>query len=364
MSAFRPEPAFEHGTQRKTGVLLINLGTPDAPTRKALKRYLTQFLSDPFVIEIPKALWQPLLRGVILNTRPQKSAQKYAQVWLPEGSPLKVHTERQTTMLRGYLGERTKSSLVVEYAMRYGAPSIASKLDELKKEHCDRVLIIPLFPQYSAATSGSALAEVYAWASRARNQPALRVVKHYHDHPKYIAALAQSVRDYWMKTGRPAQLVMSFHGMPKRTLERGDPYHCECQKTARLIADALGMDEKNYTVSFQSRFGKAEWLQPYTFDVLKELGWNKAGRVDVVCPGFVSDCLETLEEIATEGKTIFLQAGGKEFHYIPCLNERADWIRALTEIALDNLPGWLSETRDPRSEKETKSRAVMMGAKK
>lgn len=362
MSIFRPEPEHDHGTPGRTGVLLINLGTPDAPTRKALRRYLKQFLSDRYVIEIPKALWQPVLRGVILNTRPQKSAQKYAQVWLPEGSPLRVHTQRQSEMLRGYLGERTKVSLVVDFAMRYGSPSIDEKLDQLKKQHCERILVVPLFPQYSAATTGSAFARVYEWTPRARNQPALRFVKHYHDHPKYVAALAQSVRDYWMKTGRSAHLVMSFHGMPKRTLERGDPYHCQCQKTGRLLADALGIDAKNYTVCFQSRFGRAEWLQPYTSEVLKELGWNKAGRVDVICPGFVSDCLETLEEIAMEGKTLFLQAGGKEFHYIACLNERDDWLRALTEIAMENLCGWLDGSKDGRGAKEAKQRAVAMGA--
>jgi ferrochelatase len=366
MSIFRPEPPHEHGTPPKTAVLLINLGTPDAPTRKALKHYLREFLSDPYVIEIPKALWQPILRLFILNTRPQKSARKYAQIWLPEGSPLKAYTERQTQMLRGYLGDRLKSALFVDYAMRYGTPSIPAKLDQLKKERCERILIVPLFPHYSAATTGSAFAKVYEWASRLRNQPSLRFVKHYHDHPKYIAALAQSIRDYWMKTGRPAHLVMSFHGMPRRTLERGDPYHCECQKTGRLLAEALGLEEKNYQVCFQSRFGRAEWLQPYTSDALKELGWNKVGRVDVVCPGFVSDCLETLEEIAIEGKTVFLQAGGLEFHYIPCLNERDDWLHALKEIALENLGGWVTESMESasRAARESKTRALAMGAEK
>ncbi|MGH8728140.1 MAG: ferrochelatase [Burkholderiales bacterium] len=362
MSVFRPEPSYEHGLTSKTGVLLVNLGTPGAPTRRAVKRYLKEFLSDRRVIEIPRALWQPILRLFVLNSRPQKSAAKYAQIWLPEGSPLKVHTERQKEMLRGYLGERIKADVVVDYAMRYGAPSIFDQLDHLKRR-CDRILIVPLFPQYSAATTGSAFAKIYEWAARARNQSALRFVKHYHDHPKYIGALAQSIRDYWMKTGRPAHFVMSFHGMPKRTLDRGDPYHCECRKTGRLLADALGLNEKNHTVCFQSRFGRGEWLQPYTSEVLKELGWNKVGRVDVACPGFVSDCLETLEEIAIEGKTLFLQAGGREFHYIPCLNERDDWLAALTDIALENLTGWL-HAKDARAAKDSKTRALAMGAKK
>lgn len=362
MSVFRPEPEHEHGRPARTAVLLVNLGTPGAPTSKALRRYLGEFLSDPYVIEIPKAFWRPILHGVILRTRPARSAQKYAQIWLPEGSPLKVHTERQAQMLRGYLGER--GNVLVDYAMRYGSPSIAEKLDHLKREHCERILVLPLFPQYSAATTASAFAKVYAWAAKARNQPGLRFVKHYHDHPKYIAALAQSIRDYWMKTGRPAHLVMSFHGMPRRTLDQGDPYHCECQKTARLLAEALRLEQENYRVCFQSRFGRAQWLQPYTVDVLKELGWNKAGRVDVVCPGFVSDCLETLEEIAIEGKTVFLQAGGSEFHYVPCLNERNDWLHALTEIAAENLGTWLDRGKDVRALKDSKTRALAIGAEK
>lgn len=360
MSVFQPEPPHRHGAVPKLGILLINLGTPDAPTAKALRPYLRQFLSDPRVIEIPRLVWGPILYGVILNTRPKKSAEKYAQIWTAEGSPLKSHTERLTKLVRGYLGEKTKSPLVVEYAMRYGSPSIPSVLGRLRAETCDRILLLPLFPQYAASTTGSALAAAFESAMRMRNMPALRSIKHYHDHPKYIAALAASVREYWATHGRPDCLVMSFHGVPKFTLEKGDPYHCECQKTARLLAESLALREDGYRVCFQSRFGRAEWLQPYTDATLRELGKTKA-RVDVLCPGFVSDCLETLEEIAVEGKALFLEAGGHEFHYIPCLNERNDWIHALTQIALENMGGWLEPAAEEGAQR-SRERARAMGA--
>jgi ferrochelatase len=367
MSVFRAEPVYQHGTVPKTGVLLINLGTPDAPTAKTLRPYLKQFLSDPRVIEIPRALWWPILHGVILATRPKRSAEKYAQIWTADGSPLKVHTERQAKLLRGYLGEKTKAPIVVDYAMRYGAPSIPAALTRLKQCCCDRILLLPLFPQYAASTTGSALACAFEEAAVMRNLPALRVVKHFHDHPRYIAALATSVRSYWEKHGRPDCLVMSFHGVPTFTLEKGDPYHCECQKTARLVAEALGIDEKLHKLAFQSRFGRAKWLQPYTDVILRELGKKKTGRIDVVCPGFVSDCLETLEEIAIEGKAIFLKAGGGEFGFIPCLNESDEWIKALAEIVLQNLGGWLEAEPDRRAGEQagaaSRMRALALGAR-
>ena len=346
-----PEPPYSHGTQNRIGVLLINLGTPERPTKSAVRTYLREFLSDPRVVELPRILWLPILHLFVLNTRPKFSAQRYAQVWMSEGSPLKVHTERQTTLARGYLGERAQHlPLVVDYAMRYGRPSIPEKLKELKAQHCDRVLLLPLYPQYSASTTATAF------------QPAVRTVRSFHDHPGYIAALAANVRDYWAKNGRSTSLLMSFHGVPRRTLDKGDPYHCECQKTGRLLADALGLKQEQYRVTFQSRFGRAEWLQPYTADVLAELGHQKAARVDVVCPGFASDCLETLEEIAIEGKAVFLSAGGREFHAIPCLNERADWIHALADLILGNLVGW-TDTASHEALEMARLRALAMGAK-
>jgi ferrochelatase len=352
---------YQHGTPARTGVLLVNLGSPDTPTVPAVRSYLRQFLTDPRVVEIPRLIWLPILHLFILRTRPKVSAARYAQIWLGEGAPLRVHTERQSTLLRGHVGERLKAPLVIDYAMRYGRPSIEEKLAFMKTQRCERILLVPLYPQYSAATTASALDCVYATLARQRDQPAIRTVKHFHDHAGYIRALAQSVRDYWMKNGRPECLVMSFHGVPRRTLEKGDPYHCECQKTARLLAEALSLKPEQYRVAFQSRFGRAEWLKPYTADVLKELGQKQAGRVDVICPGFVSDCLETLEEIAIEGKTTYLQAGGREYHYIPCLNEREDWIQALTDLVLSNLLGW-TLTEPPEAGEASRLRALAAGA--
>ena len=362
MSRYAPEPPYAHGAPARVAVLLVNLGTPDAPTSQAVRSYLREFLSDPAVVELPRPLWWVILHLFVLTTRPRKSAERYAQIWMSDGSPLKVHTMRQATLLRGYLGERTRFPLVVDYAMRYGSPGIDEKLRELRAQNCDRILLVPLYPQYSASTTGSALARVFAQLARSRNMPALRTVRHFHDHPGYISALAQNVRDYWMKSGRPDKLVMSFHGVPRFTLERGDPYHCECQKTARLLAEALVLKPEQWVISFQSRFGRAEWLKPYTADVLAQFGRQNVGRVDVACPGFVSDCLETLEEIAIEGKTVFLQAGGRDFHYIPCLNERHDWIHTLTEIVANDLQGWLNDA-PAESLDAARMRALALGAK-
>ena len=363
--SYHPEPPYTHGTTPKIGVLLINLGTPAAPTAGALRTYLKEFLSDPRVIEIPRLAWWPILNLIILNTRPKKSAAKYAQIWTKDGSPLLVHTQKQTKLLQGYLGERTRTPFVVDFAMRYGTPSVASVMAKLKAQGCDRILAIPLYPQYAASSTASALDAVFAALEKTRNVPALRTIKHYHDDPGYIAALAQSINDYWMQNGRPDKLVMSFHGVPRFSLDKGDPYHCECQKTGRMLAEQLGLKPEQFTLTFQSRFGRAEWLKPYTQATLEDLGRKGMGRVDVVCPGFVSDCLETLEEIAMECRAAFLSSGGKEFHYIPCLNERSDWIRALTDIALTHLQGWLIDDLAPfkQAAEQSRIRAVGLGAK-
>ena len=388
--SYRTEPAYRHGTPNRTGILLINLGTPDAPTAAAVKPYLREFLSDPRVVEIPRVLWWPILNGIILNTRPKKSAEKYAQIWTKEGSPLLVHTQRQTKLLRGYLGEILKTpsapalsptlsqgergqsatppesggagSVLIEYAMCYGNPSVASALEKLKQQNCGRILILPLYPQYAASSTASAMDAVFDALRKMRNMPEIRTVRSFHDHPGYIMALAQSVRDDWMQNGRPDKLVMSFHGVPRFTLDKGDPYHCECQKTGRLMAEALELKPDQYRISFQSRFGRAEWLKPYTTATLEELGKQGVSRVDVICPGFVGDCLETLEEIALEGKVSFLGAGGKEYHYIPCLNERDDWIRALSNIVSANLQGWI-ETEEKEARAASRTRALAMGVK-
>jgi ferrochelatase len=337
--AFLPEPQHRHGTAGKTAVLLVNLGTPQAPTAAALRPYLKEFLSDPRVVEIPRAVWWFILHGVILPFRAGQSAKKYASIWTPDGSPLKVHTERQAKLLRGYLGQRGHQ-VEVAYAMRYGKPGIPEVLDQLKAAGAERILILPAYPQYSGTTTASIHDAVFAHLAKVRNLPELRFVRNYHDHAGYVEALAASVTAYWEKHGRPDKLVMSFHGVPKRTLTLGDPYYCECHKTARLLGERLGLDKSKYMLSFQSRFGKAEWLQPYTAPSIKKLAEEGIKRVDVVCPGFTSDCLETLEEIAMEVRAEFLTAGGKDFHYIPCLNEFPDWIHALADVALQHMQGW------------------------
>lgn len=365
--AYLPEPKHQHGSIAKTGILLINLGTPAAPTAQAVRPYLKQFLSDPRVVEIPPLIWWPILNGFILNTRPGKSAEKYAKIWTKEGSPLAVHTEKQSKLLRGYLGERVKTPHAVAWAMRYGQPSVERGLEELRQQGCDRILVLPLYPQYAASTTASAFDAVFDAVKKMRNAPALRLVKHYHDHPAYIDALARNIGDYWMVNGRPDKLVLSFHGVPRYSLDRGDPYHCECHKTGRLLGQELGLKPEQYLVTFQSRFGRAEWLKPYTMDTVSELGKRKTGRIDVACPGFVADCLETLEEIAIENKAAFTTAGGREFHYIPALNQRPEWIQALTRIAAENLHGWAATEWDGaaalREADASRARAMALGAR-
>jgi ferrochelatase len=361
--SFTPEPAFAHGKAAKTAVLLCNLGTPDAPTPAAVRRYLTQFLSDPRVVEIPRLLWWPILHGVILRTRPARSARKYASVWTPEGSPLRVWTEKQALMLAGYLGQRGHP-LAVHHAMRYGQPSIASTLDAIKKAGAERILVLPLYPQYAASTTASVGDDVATWASSTRNVPELRFVKHYHDDAAYITALARRVNDHWMVHGRPDKLVLSFHGVPRRTLELGDPYHCECLKTGRLLADRLKLRDGMMIVTFQSRFGNAEWLKPYTEPTLVELAKQGVGHVDVMCPGFAADCLETLEEIDQEARAAFLGAGGKEFGYIPCLNDQHEWIAALAGIVVRHTQGWETGggSDDAVALEQQRQRALVAGA--
>ena len=337
--SFYPEPPYRHGEAPRTAVLLCNLGTPDAPTPSAVRRYLAEFLSDHRVVEIPRLLWWCILHGIILRFRPAKSAAKYASIWTPEGSPLKVWTEKQAKLLQGWLGQRNHV-VKVRWAMRYGSTSIASQLDALKAEGVTRVLVIPAYPQYSATTTASVFDSVYAWAQRTRAIPELRFINHYHDDANYIAALAARIERHWAANGRPDQLVMSFHGVPERTLQLGDPYHCECLKTARMLAQKLGLAPTQYTVTFQSRLGRAKWLQPYTEPTLIALAQKGVKRVDVVCPGFTSDCLETLEEINMEARAAFTGAGGQTFHYIPCLNDDPEWITALCLLAQQHLAGW------------------------
>ncbi|ARS27346.1 ferrochelatase [Sphingomonas sp. KC8] len=320
----------------RIGVLLINLGTPDAPDAPAVRRYLKEFLSDRRVVEIPQLIWQPILRGIVLTTRPKKSAHAYAQVWRPDGSPLAAFTRLQAAALNGAFGP----DVIVDYAMRYGQPAIADRIAVLKGQGCERILLAPLYPQYCGATTATANDAAFAALAKMRWQPAVRTLPPYHDDPAYIAALKASVEGELAKLGfAPDAIVASFHGMPQRTLDLGDPYHCQCRKTARLLGEALG---RELVVTFQSRFGRAKWLEPATDATLAALPGSGIGKVAVVAPGFSVDCLETLEEIALRGRDSFVQAGGTHFAYLPCLNDSIEGIAMLKKLLRTQLEGWLS----------------------
>lgn len=310
-----------------SGVLLVNLGTPTAPTAQAVRAYLAEFLADPRVVELPRLLWLPILHGIVLRTRPARSAQKYAAIWTAEGSPLAVHTSRQAQLLGSALPD-----VQVESAMRYGEPGISSALARLKQAR--DVVVLPLYPQYSRSTTESV---------RDCLPPGARMIDSFHDHPRYIAALSALVQRSWAQQGKSGMLVMSFHGLPERAVKRGDPYADQCHATARALAASLGLQPSEWRVTFQSRFGAARWLQPYTEPTLVALAQQGLRKVDVVCPGFVSDCLETLEEIGIGARKAFLAAGGKDFRLIPCLNESAEWIEALAAIVRSALPSRLAE---------------------
>jgi ferrochelatase len=331
----------------RIGILLINLGTPDAPTAGAVRRYLAQFLADPRVVELPAVAWRPILHGVVLRVRPAQSAAKYAKIWHEDGSPLLVHSQRQKVLLQGYLGQRLKADglpadlCAIEIGMRYGNPSIAAALSRLRQAGCVRILALPLYPQYAGGTTGSAFDDVARALAGMRRVPALRFVDGFHADPGYVHALARNLNDDWMREGRPDHLVVSFHGLPVRTIERGDPYQAQCRDTAALLAREAGLEDGQWTLAFQSRFGRARWLEPYTAAVLRDLGKRGVGRVDVYCPGFVSDCLETLEEIGIEGRKTFVDAGGRVLRAVPCLNEHPAWIGALADLARRELSGWL-----------------------
>ena len=357
---FAAEPAYSHGQPAKTAIIYCNLGTPQAPTAPALRRYLAEFLSDPRVVEIPRFLWLMILHGIILRVRPAKSAHKYASIWTAEGSPLKVWTEKQGLALQKLFDPQ---KVVVRYAMRYASPAVPQVLDELKAQGVTRVLVLPAYPQYSGTTTASVFDAVYAWGMRTRNLPELRFINHYHDHPGYIEALADKIRSLWAQHGRAEQLVMSFHGVPERTLQLGDPYHCECHKTARLLGEALGLSKDEYKVCFQSRFGKAKWLEPYTEPTVRELARQGCRSVHIVCPGFVSDCLETLEEIALEVKAAFLEEGGEQFHYIECINDSPVWINAMHSLTMTHMSGWPLEPANHAVNAASRQAALGMGAK-
>jgi ferrochelatase len=340
MTHFFNEPAYTHGQGSQVGVLLLNLGTPTAPTAKALRPYLRQFLSDRRVVEIPRFLWIPLLYGLIVPFRSPKSALKYAKIWRAEGSPLLHYSEQQQLKLQEALRHQGYSHIHVALGMRYGQPSIEQAILQLKQQGCNRIVVLPLYPQYAASATGSALDAVYSTLQRLRYQPAVRVITSFHDHPAYIAALAKRVQQHWQTQGRAEKIIFSFHGVPQYTWEKGDPYPCFCHKTARLLAEKLQLNTADYQVAFQSRFGKAAWVQPYFTPSLQQLALDGVASVEVFCPGFVADCLETLEEIAIEGKQDFLAAGGQLYTHIPCLNDSTEWIHSLSTLVLSEMHTW------------------------
>jgi ferrochelatase len=314
------------------------------------------------VVEIPRLVWWPILHGIILQTRPAKSAAKYATVWMPGGSPLAVWTQRQTEAVASKL-EGAGHDLLVRHAMRYGNPGLPATLDALREEGATRVLILPLYPQFAAATTASVNDKVMQWAQKARRMPEFRFIGEYHDDAGYIGALVSRLKSHWQEHGRSEKLVLSFHGVPERSLTMGDPYHCHCHKTARLMAEQLGLDKAELMVTFQSRFGKAKWLEPYTEPTLRALAEQGVKSVDVMCPGFVADCLETLEEIAQEARDAFLEAGGTSFSYVPCLNDEDEWTDALTALAVKHLQGWPTTMAAPAESSLQRSRALELGAK-
>jgi protoporphyrin/coproporphyrin ferrochelatase len=323
----------------ETGVLLVNLGTPDEPTPGAVRHYLREFLSDRRVVELPRLAWLPILYLFVLPFRPGRVAKKYQSVWLKDGSPLRVYHERQAQLLRGYLGERMKRLVAVEAGMRYGKPSIAQALRALEAKGVRRLLVIPMYPQYSVSTTESVRDALGKALRTWKPQPQVEFVEDFHDHPAFAKAVAKNVGDYWLKHGRPDRLLMSFHGLPQKAIDAGDPYQAQCLASARLIATELGWNDSRTVVSFQSRFGAAKWIGPATDETLARLGREGVGRLDVICPGFAADCLETLEEIAMEGRHTFLEAGGKDFHYIPTTNDTPAWMTALSILGIEKLEG-------------------------
>jgi protoporphyrin/coproporphyrin ferrochelatase len=344
---YRGQRGFSHSQPARIGVLITNLGTPEAPTTPALRRYLAEFLADPRVVEVPRLLWFLILHGIILRIRPRRSAHAYQSVWTDAGSPLMLHTLAQRDALRQALKPAWGDDLIVECAMRYGQPSISSVLESMQQQGVRQLLVLPLYPQYSAATTASTFDALAADFTRRRWLPDLRFVSHYHDFPAYIEALAGQVEQHWQQHGRPDKLLLSYHGVPQRYLDNGDPYHCECHKTSRLLAERLGLARDQYLTTFQSRFGREEWLKPYTDETLKALPAQGVRHVQVLCPGFSSDCLETIEEIDVENRGYFMAAGGEQYHYIAALNALPSHIGALQALIEQELSGWQRQDNSP-----------------
>ena len=324
----------------KTGIVIVNLGTPDSTNWFDIRRYLKEFLSDPRVIETPKLIWQVILNGIILNTRPQKSAKNYQKVWTDEGSPLLVILNKQKKLTQDLLG---KENLELEFAvgMRYGNPRTDKGLEVLREKNCNKIIVLPMYPHYCAATTGSTFDAVTNTMQKWRWVPSLRFISTYHDHPDYIKALANSIQKHWDKHGQPDKILFSYHGIPKKYFTKGDPYHCLCSKTTRLVREQMGLSEEFAMTTFQSRFGPEEWLQPYTDKTVEKLAKDNIEHLQIVAPGFSADCLETIEELDGENREIFEEHGGKKFSYIPCLNDQSDHISLIGALIKNELQGWL-----------------------
>ncbi len=333
------EKDYEHGSKERIGVLITNLGTPDAPNKKELKVYLNQFLSDPRVIELPKILWQILLKLVILQIRPSKSAEAYKQIWTDKGSPLLDIANRQLDKIQSSFSSKNEN-IVFEVGMRYGNPSIPDALIKLQKKQVRRLLVLPMYPQYCAATTGSTFDEVTNVLQKWRWIPEMRFINQYFEEKNYIEALSNSIKSFWKKTPKPQKIIFSYHGIPKRYLINGDPYHCFCLKTTRLVKEYMGLSDDEIITTFQSRFGREEWLKPYTSETLKELPKQGIKNIHIISPGFSSDCLETLEELEEENKEYFMESGGENYHYIPCLNDHDDHIDVFVNLIKKHTQGW------------------------
>lgn len=346
---YRGSPTFSHQQADKLGVLITNLGTPEAPTKSALKPYLKQFLSDPRVVEVPRLLWWFILNGVILNLRPKRSAEAYKTVWTDRGSPLLYHTQDQANAIREKLQQQYGEHVIVDFAMRYGNPGVSEVIERMMQAGVRKLLVLPMYPQYSASTVASTFDAIAADFTKRRWMPDFRFITHYHDYPAFIEAAAERIERHWEQHARADKLIFSYHGVPLRYLKNGDPYHCECYKTSRLLAERLGLDESEYLTTFQSRFGREEWLQPYTDETMKSLPGNGIKSVQVFCPGFSSDCLETIEEIGEENKEYFIENGGERYEYISALNAEPKHIEALTQLINDNLHGWVPQEQQAQA---------------
>ncbi|MDV6327655.1 ferrochelatase [Idiomarina sp. Sol25] len=355
---YQGSPGFSHGQADKIGVLVTNLGTPQAPTKKALKPYLKEFLSDPRVVEVPRLLWFLILNGVILRFRPKRSAEAYKTVWTDRGSPLLFHTQDQASAIEAKLKQTWGDKIVVDFAMRYGNPALGDVVEKMMQKGVRKLLVLPLYPQYSASTTASTFDALAKDFTKRRWLPELRFITHYHDFSPFIEAAAQRIERHWDAHGRADKLLFSYHGIPLRYLKNGDPYHCECYKTSRLLAERLGLGKDEYLTTFQSRFGREEWLQPYTDMTMKALPGKGVKSVQVFCPGFSSDCLETVEEIGEENREYFMESGGERYEYISALNAESGHIDALSQLIENNLQGWsveeVTEQRQQRADQVKK----------